>query len=419
MIRKERASKQLRTVMCAALGAAWLCAAAVSPAVGQAPDPENAGPAEQAEETPPTPAEDQAEKQNPAADEKGGLEVAEGDAPLLPRRVEDLRVRLMARPGDRGFDRPDAALGRAKALVEATQDAAGADEKAERLIAAANAALAAVPEPACSRLLHGLPPFETSPLPATDVHVALPREEEVRDVLKLTRTWLDRAEILLSESTGAGEGGDADDEIRRSRLWAAVSALTPLSAALEEVLFPSNEPDAARSTASGLAALLESDDARIASVATLWQAVLRSRGDDTDAVLKRLPLALETPHRETTEFGFFERLFRIRVVSDRVSPAVAQALALQMEERSFDWFRQSGDRSEALVSIALVRLLTLQAWHDAIDATRDPDAKAWAKERMELLIVDHFASGEPELFRLPSAVPILVPMPEAAPSDPG
>lgn len=415
MVPKVRTAVHLPNLLCAVVLIAWACGTAATSALGQAPEAQKSDAAQPDADAPKEAAADTGE--NPDA---GESDVAADDAksPPVPRRAEDVRVRLMARPDDLGTGRAGAALGRAKALVEATQDAASADEKAERLIAAANAALAAVPEPACSRLLHGLPPFEKEPLPATDIYAALPTEHTVRDVLTLTRGWLAHAETLLEESTGEAEEGGAEDEIRRSRLWAAVSALSPLNAAIEEVLFPSDKPDASRAAASGLAALLESDDARVASVATLWQAVLRAREDDADAVLTRLPLALETPDRETTEFGFFERLFRIRVVADRVSPAVAQALALQMEERSFDWFRRSGDRSEALVSIALVRLITLQAWHNAIDETRDPDAKAWTEERMELLIVDHFAAGEPEVFRLPAAVPILVPMPEALPSEP-
>jgi hypothetical protein len=320
-------------------------------------------------------------------------------------------------------------------------------ERAELFLMSANLALSEGVEPACSHLLlYG----EVSPSAAKQGLTAL---RQAASYLDQAEAALEKAEPANAEEPGedaADEAGDAsnetgdvggaagdlggeDDRVEAlARLADAKQHLNWLRAFHQSfgVLLDSEQSggvgsneatgeaeeeagsdetgseDEARRAASELSRLIEQPDDTLAASAALWYAALRGRDESPKRTLRLLPHALEPVNQERMPYTWFARLMRCRKLAEAGQPAVAFALLLQLEERSFEWFGDPAFQQQVQRATALVEVQVLRIWHDQLDEERD-DARTWCVERAEEIVADVLSDDQTGLLRLGRTMPLL------------
>ena len=237
-------------------------------------------------------------------------------ASALPSPTDEIpplpAVRLAPHPGsddEAGFQR--SAAQQVAGLIERAQQTAGAIERAELQLTAANLILAVQLEPACTRVLLGLPVKQTP--------------NDLRSLSEQAGRLLHSAADSLKQASTAASASGADEAQGRKRAELADVArvLRAFAAGLDAYLLLAGDADedgTARKAASGLAILLEHDDEAMAAAASLWYAALRARDGDPERVLAFVPLTLREPGREELPYAFFSRLLRCRLIAARSKP---------------------------------------------------------------------------------------------------
>jgi len=301
--------------------------------------------------------------------------------------------------------------------------------RAELELTAANLILGHQIEPICTRSFWGLDEVQTGAQEATtgeksteaDRHAKLGAAfdeaglllDAAQESIEAAREALHQADADQTEAEG--DEAQEEDEHERSlaaRVTAAASHRETLDAfrkALKVALTPPNGDDgkrARRRAASGLSALVEHDDRRVATAAGFWQAYLRKDEDDPHASLARLDYALDEVTATERPYAFFARLMRCEILADHGQPVAATALLTQMEERVLDWYREEGPRHQALQAVAWTKMRTLRAWYDRLDATTQVEERNWCCDQASGLIEKTLT--EPRtLPRLSPAIPLL------------
>lgn len=330
-----------------------------------------------------------------APDEKP---VASEDAPF-----QWPRPRLA--PVDRSLEE-DARLAAVRDQIEAgIQGAMASDDplvRAEGLLQAANKSLA-----------HLLEPY------ATEQFLRLERED-AKTHHSGAMTVLDQAQTLLADAAGALaklSTDDAPDLRRRADRLDGFAFAMRIAMGLDASAEPGKE---IRRAVSKLSPLLESSEPTVAGAAAFWRAWVLSTDSDPRAAFDGLELSVSEISKEAPRYGFFKRLIRCRLIAAGKGEPAALALLSQVEERIDEWFQTEADRLDAIRTIGLFQLQTLQAWHNRLDEKTEAEERGWCIKEMQRVRNERFAGGDSEtVLRLIESVPLLhlpAPVPPPAPA---
>lgn len=254
--------------------------------------------------------------------------------------------------------------------------------------------------------------------PATRWLLGLDRPEDrqaLTESVAVARKHLFKAERLLKD----GKADAGGEKAHRRRLSTGVNTLK----AFAEVFLAAGSQaggdgrqEAWSEAATALSEARESDNAQVASAATLWQAMAWLQADRQRRALGVLPEALAKPE---AEYDFMSRILRCRILMLQGQYTAALALTTQMRSRIGDWFpRERTIRHHARERlIGAVQLQVGQAWTKKLLAGTQPaDAEILggilADVRQKL-----FPPGDTdvEVYVLEEAVPILVKPPAVKP----
>jgi hypothetical protein len=305
----------------------------------------------------------------------------------------------------------EARLTAVRAQIEATVQQAKASEdpavRAEGLLQAANKSLAHLTEPY-----------------ATNRFLRIERGNAATDQLE-AKGALDQAGALL---------GDAADALEKLSDDAATSEFRRRAARLDAFAFamrialglgvPSEPAKDIRQAVSKLSPLLESSEPAVAGAAAFWRACVLCADPDPRAAFDGLELSVSEISKEAPRYGFFKRLIRCRLIAATKGEPAALALLAQVEERIDEWFQTEADRLDAIRTIGLFQLQTLQAWHDRLDAKTEAEERSWCLKEMQRFREQRFAGGDAEtVLRLIESVPLLhlpapAPQPESVKEKP-
>lgn len=305
---------------------------------------------------------------------------------------------LAARRTPPAADKPEApAEERIARLIALAREAQDARAAADLRLAAADLAIGEGLEPVVTRALLGL-----------DV------DADRRTALEGARAavgWIAEADEALGGIEADGEEAQAWlDEAR-----VQVDRLRAFGNALAAYLTPSTDDSAyrrSREAAAGLSVMLESDDARIAAAAALWQGAIFVNIDLPDRALAVLDLALAPPPPQDARAALFARLLRCRALAKQGRTTPAMALLYQLEERCEDWFPVEADRGDALRAVTLVAYETLGAWHDALSPETAGQERQWCARTAARLIEERFTPESRSVLRLDRTVPAIATSPE-------
>jgi hypothetical protein len=268
--------------------------------------------------------------------------------------------------------------------------------RTDLLLAAANVILARELEPTCSAKLLGF----------SDDQRFL-SDEEVGDALGRTDA------ILLEAEAAVGEVGLLASP-HAEWIATATHQLTTLRAfaqGLQEYLLPREGTDASNETrpaSSRLALLLEDDRPAVSAAAGLWQSCIRAREVDPTRAKSVLRLALARPRPGTLPFALFARLLRCRILASQDGYAAALALLTQLEDHADSWLDTDADRANALRTITLVEIQVLSDWQARLSGPPDSTQRRWCTDRISTLVDERFSEGGRSVFRLTTAIPIIV-----------
>jgi hypothetical protein len=286
----------------------------------------------------------------------------------------------------------------ASELSEKAKNAAEATKKVELQLAAVNVLLSEYLEPPCSRRLYGLE--------------AKVSAEQLSSQFAL----VDRMITETAEWLGEASGFEGLTEDWLPQTTAKLEALKAFDQALRAYLkVPKDEEQQQdpRDAASRLSRLLESEDRNVVAAATLWHAILRSRGGNARRGIEVLDYALtDLPHL-TLRYAFFARLLRCQFLAADGKHSTALALLLQVEERCFDWFAKPEERELAINATAYIQLRILQDWHARLAPEQYPEEREWCADRMISIISDRFREDSTPLLRLRQAIPTIAETPES------
>jgi hypothetical protein len=210
-----------------------------------------------------------------------------------------------------------------------------------------------------------------------------------------------RAEELLTEARAAdGDTGNYRD---------AIDTLEAFAAALR-VCAQGEPEDEARNAARKLSVYIEADDASTAAAARLWQAELYALAGKTKRAMRLLPLVTELPPKGASNYGFFTRLLRCRLLDDRGSHATAWSLLLILEESAREWFTTDAERDDAARTTNLAKFAICEHWKTG---TKSIEAKtSWCDRSLQRLRDDYFSTGgTATVMRLKTAAPMIVAIP--------
>lgn len=307
-------------------------------------------------------------------------------------------------PVDRTLE-DEARLTAVRAQIEAAiQEARASDDpavRAEGLLQAANKSMTHLAEPY-----------------ATDQFLRIEREDagtlqsEALAALDQTRTLLADAANALAKLPA-----DAEPELRRraARLDAFAFAMR-IAMGFDTSTEPAKE---IRQAVSKLSPLLESSEPAVAGAAAFWRACVLSTDPDPRAAFDGLELSVSEIPKEAPRYGFFKRLIRCRLVAAGKGEPAALALLAQVEERIDEWFQTEADRLDAIRTIGLFQLQTLQAWYDRLDEKTEAEERGWCIKEMVRVCEQRFAGGDSEtVLRLIESVPLLHIPAAAPPPDP-
>ncbi len=323
----------------------------------------------------------------------------------LPGQPHDTTPGRLGRQG--GFDSELAYVRASEARVAELLDRAShaADEltAATLRLAAANLLLAEQLDAPCSlKLLRtlGLPDQEAT--------------GDVVDVLKHARALLDEVGQRIDKKME--QVADMDEDLAGS--WAALqsnqTSLNAFLGALHVFLLPQEHDNVARAlrrAASGLAPLLERAEPDIVAAAALWYAMLRAGEKSKRSALSVLDPVLKGRPTAGTNFAFYGRLLRCRLIADRSSPPTALALLLQLEDMLGDWFEEDESQGQAARSLLLLRAHILQVWKERLSSDAGTEERQFFDQRLEGI---HAILKTPDarFLRLGHAIPVLVPIPQ-------
>lgn len=128
------------------------------------------------------------------------------------------------------------------------------------------------------------------------------------------------------------------DKARRKRLSGDVESLKALAAMFANADAKGDEGDrreAWSDAAIDLSEARESENARLASAAALWQAMAWEQAGRRERALTALPAALAKPSQP---FDFMSRILRCRILGDHGQYAAALALTSQIRSQIADWY---------------------------------------------------------------------------------
>jgi hypothetical protein len=98
---------------------------------------------------------------------------------------------------------------------------------------------------------------------------------------------------------------------------------------------------------------------------------------------------------------------------------VALALLASVEAQCEDWFTEPTARADAVRSVALARLQTVRAWRQSLSGAEPEREQAWCQAEQDRIIATHLSSmEEASVFRLQTAIPLLVSIPDASTTEP-
>ena len=291
-------------------------------------------------------------------------------------------------------DEPGYAKYLAVRTVALEGDAAGSVSpvtRAQLLLALANHMLAAESDAAATALLLGQ---------ATDAQI-----RRLHGLAEGALERIDAAKKRLDEVTDA-QDPDAASAGAVDELRSAASTLDGLARVISAVTAAPG-PDRARGVKRAvvrLAGILESENQEAEAAARLWQAISLDAIDDTDATLAALDFALARP--KSLPYDFFGRLLRCRTLARRGAHDVAIGLALQIEERCGDWFRDPASAGEARRTASVVRAAITR---ELAESYRQAGKEALAV-RADALAAHRQADGDgmATLYRCSPVVPELV-----------
>jgi hypothetical protein len=299
--------------------------------------------------------------------------------------------------GDAAFHRAFRQI--ASELSEQASNAVEATKKVELQLAAVNVLLSEYLEPPCTRHFYGLETRTSAGQLSADFafvdRMIAETEEWLGDdsgLKELPEDWLPQATAKLEALRAFAQG---------------------LRAYLEVPEEQGRLPDP-RDAASRLSRLLESEDRNVVAAATLWHAILRSRGGNAARGIEVLEYALtDLPHL-ALRYAFFARLLRCRLLAADGKHSTALALLLQVEERCYDWFPKPEERELAINAAAFLQLRILQDWYARLAPEQYPEEREWCADRMISIISDRFRENSTPLLRLQQAIPIIAEAPESA-----
>ena len=284
---------------------------------------------------------------------------------------------------------------RTAALREVAQRAEDPIERAAAWLAVANWRLATECEPALSRMLQGI----ASP---QDDDFVVGLANDCVATLQVSR------ELLQASRPTAGSDPPAESDLE-----ASIDTLEAFARAFH-AFAASDQDDASaergRQAARALSPYLEDERTDVAAAALLWQAVLYGRSEQSDRVMRLLPLVTEPLRREALRCDFFARLLRCRFLVRRQAFAAAWTLALYLEERSYDWFSQPALRSAACGSADLVKTRICEQWPAAAPEAQRAKTHEWCQGVTSRLHDKQPGGG---VMRLDTAAPVVVDIPEA------
>ena len=171
---------------------------------------------------------------------------------------------------------------------------------------------------------------------------------------------------------------------------------------------------ALRDAASGLAVVLESEESRTSTAATLWQAYLYHRRDRVKRALDLLPMVLKPLEDEGAD-GLYARLLRCRCIAELQGEyAVAIALLTRMEAQPGDWFGDGMQERQSRNTIALVRRQIAQQWASVFRESKKNAQAIWCDRAIIRIDANYFSNDLPaDLLRLELAIPPIVELPSA------
>lgn len=267
--------------------------------------------------------------------------------------------------------------------------------------------------------------------PATRWVIGADRPEDRRTLAessKAARDQLDKAAELLK-----GEGTNPEsnaDKTRRRRFQETAETLRAFADffAMNDAGADPKPADWAEA-AIGLSEARESDQAPVASAATLWQALAWHLAGRSERALATLPDALARP--DQAGFDFLSRLLRCRVLAESDQPAGAMALLIRIRAQCDNWFTR-----EKAVGIAarqrlagVLQLRLAEEWAGRLRTTTQPAnadlltgplaqvRKELAPEGGKLPVVYHLEQAVPVLAKPPAAKPAAsAPASSSAPS---
>jgi len=216
------------------------------------------------------------------------------------------------------------------------------------------------------------------------------------------------------------------DHIALTAFAMAGEALLRTSENLDDLLFnksylivalsdPTEALEALRRAASDLAIATEDGSPEIIAASRLWQSLLLERAGLRDRVMTLLPLALTPPAPNAILWDYFARLQRCRLLyTGKEKPsqegyAAAWALLLQLEDTAFEWFKDEGQRQEAVRTAAWFRYGLLGQWRQARGDQAGAAEREWFQKAEQRLREQYFTGDEPHtVLRLESAIPMLI-----------
>ncbi len=285
-------------------------------------------------------------------------------------------------------------------LAELEQQAAQTSDqqhKVDLLLAAANQVLAFQIEPVISRQLLGL---------GDDVQ----KDDQPKSSTMLThvRELLGASDTII-ESLGQGELND-EQQAWHHQAKHRLTLLKGFAAGVEALTNAQLNQTSLRDAASRLSILREDSDGAVMSASGLWQAIVRSKMDDTDRALDVLPLALAQVRNKSLAQSFFARILRCELLAKRGEYAASLALLTNIEELSDDWFGRRAKRDVAARTASWMQLNVLKRWHQSLLEQGHHAEARWCVLRANSLIERRFSDDELTLLRLVPAVPIVAPV---------